>query len=449
MLAHSVLAMCAVWALLVPEQVRVRVIAGEVALANKPLFQEADLTRVGGFLTPSHADNEYSGDALAYYHNGTQGTLFMEVGFGATGPTRMPKVIQMSIPVAIDTSDGSTMNRASLVYADAVDITEGNADELHGSDPVTFTSFDEFRVYGMLVYDGRLIGSAYRFYDASNRQKVSHFAQSLNLGSLNFEGWKVIWDDTKARYGAGPMAAVPGYAQDALGGPVLTAGPPIASIISNLSVSHAAFTFNPAQITGRTLSTLTANALMYATLANTPHDNVSAVCEGAGSDHVGCDDDPSEVWNRDTDLNGIVIPTGYRTLLYFGVQGTGPVCYGLGTDDINLDGDPVPEFPEQHYCYNPAKVGVEGEHSYPYRYQVWAFDLLHLAQVKAGTRDPWNVQPYAYWELEFAVPAGADGYQMGGVAYDAANKAIYVAQRHTDPTTNFLERPIIWKFTHP
>ncbi|HUE69823.1 MAG TPA: fibronectin type III domain-containing protein, partial [Pirellulaceae bacterium] len=69
-------------------------------------------------------------------------------------------------------------------------------------------------------------------------------------------------------------------------------------------------------------------------------------------------------------------------------------------------------------------------HAYPYRYQVWAYSAHDLAAVKAGTKQPWEVQPYDIWELN--LPYDGGGIYIGGAAYDAASGRLYVSQQHAD-----------------
>ena len=74
----------------------------------------------------------------------------------------------------------------------------------------------------------------------------------------------------------------------------------------------------------------------------------------------------------------------------------------------------------EHYCYDPTNSD-KGQHAYPYRYQMWAYDLNELAEVRAGRRDPWSVKPYGVWPFE--LPIAEPGVRIGGVAYDAGRPA--------------------------
>lgn len=402
-------------------------------LSSYPLFHwDTDATLVGGFRTPNDDGNTSSGYALAYDNN----NLYMNVGNEGSAS----KVLRMTVPSTF-TNDLSTMAIAALSQP-AVDVTEGNMGEL-------YSPLDYYRNWGLLVYDGKLIGSAFYGYDANNTTRVSHFSHSLDLNQSSFQGWMAVWNPEKTGFVSGPMALVPEYARTALGGPVIATGAN-ASILSRLPFGLAAFAFDPSLITGRTPFTILGYPLMYFDSQKPMQDNAADACGVAGPG--GCTQDPSEIWNRATNIGGVVIPTGTRTLLYFGRQGIGDYCYGAGTTIEALHGEPRPE--GGRYCYDP--VGdYSGEHAYPYRSQVWAFDLNHLAEVKLGTRAYWDVQPYGRWPIEFpVVPDNSSNFtddarrsKIGGVAYDSANKVIYVTQLGAD-AGQYKYRSIVWKYTH-
>jgi hypothetical protein len=83
-------------------------------------------------------------------------------------------------------------------------------------------------------------------------------------------------------------------------------------------------------------------------------------------------------------------------------------CYGAGTTDQSLDRQPVPGDPGVIYCYDPAN-GAKGTHAYPYSGYVWAYNLADFAAVRAGTKAPWDVAPYASWSIDaFATGAAYD-----------------------------------------
>jgi hypothetical protein len=102
---------------------------------------------------------------------------------------------------------------------------------------------------------------------------------------------------------------------------------------------------------------------------------------------------------------------GRHGLVVFGLKGLGSNCYG----------DPGVE------CPAPACDPYRGWHSDPYQPRALLYDPAELAEVAAGTREPWEVLPYASIDLTPWVidPACA---HLRGVAFDRASGLIYVAE---------------------
>ena len=95
----------------------------------------------------------------------------------------------------------------------------------------------------------------------------------------------------------------------------------------------------------------------------------------------------------------------------FWPQRPGPVLLRQRHADPSLAIAPDPE--GGAYCYDPTN-SYKGPHAYPYRYQIWAYDLNDFAAVKAGTKQPWDVVPYGVWPLELPTPESTT--TLGGVA---------------------------------
>ncbi len=96
----------------------------------------------------------------------------------------------------------------------------------------------------------------------------------------------------------------------------------------------------------------------------------------------------------------------------FGRQGIGPFCYGTGAA-----------------CHDPAD-NSQGTHGYPYVYFVWAYDAADFAAVRAGTKQAWEVVPYAIWTLP--LPFGNPNAHLNGAAYDPVTGRIFVSQGFGD-----------------
>jgi hypothetical protein len=255
----------------------------------------------------------------------------------------------------------------------------------------------ELRIGGNLVYRDKLYVTGFLFYDAASVQRTSHFSRPLALDDT-----AVFGPARAGRLGAGfysgYMGLVPAAWQARLGGPALT-GNCCLSIITRTSFGPAAFAFDPENL-GE------ARPLVYYT-----SDRQTLGRYG--------DRGPNPVFNGSTRITGIVFPEDSASVLFFGTSGVGPYCYG----EADACGDPA----------NPYK----GEHAHPYRALVWAYDANDLAAVSNRRRQPWDVVPYATWELEALGDVSAN-FGVGGAAYDPALRRIYVSRKYGDG-----ERPSI------
>ena len=242
---------------------------------------------------------------------------------------------------------------------------------------------------GLLVVDGDLIGSIYNYYDADEPDKISHFRMTgHDLANGNMTGLFQV-GGKGAGFVAGWMCQVPPKWQDKLGARYLT-GQGTIPIISRTSWGPSLFGFDPAHL-GATPAP--AIPLLYYT-----GDNPLAPLAGPAS----------ELWNGSTSIKGCVFPDGTDSVLFIGDHGTGDCWYG----------DP----PEEGF--DPAR-GDKGFHAFPYRYQVWAYDANDLGAAKAGTKQPWEVRPYAVWKLN--LPYVDDETKIQGACL--TGDTIYVSQR--------------------
>jgi hypothetical protein len=144
----------------------------------------------------------------------------------------------------------------------------------------------------------------------------------------------------------------------------------------------------------------------------------------------------SEYFSGPTQVHGVVFPDQTRSVLYFGRQGTGPYCYGFG---VNQNPPPPPLPSGDQHCYDPA-IADKGNHTYPYRYQVWAYDANDLIAVKNGTKQHWEPRPYAIWTLN--LPFGISNAEINGAAWDPATRRIFVTQANADSA-----KPVVYVFS--
>jgi len=368
-----------------------------------PRLSFDDLQYLGGFRLPAEAPNNwgysYGGQAVAY--DSTTNSLFVSSQGG---------VGEVSIPTPVNSSNPAEMPFAKLLQP-VTDPTEGHLKDVFAGD---------VKMEGLLIFGNRLYGTAYIYYDAGNAQRVSHFSRARQLNQPSFSGWSQVWDTGKSGFVAGMMAHVPVEWQSKLGGPAIT-GQCCIPIITRTSFGPSAFAFNPSQVGQPKVPAI---PLLYY-----PSDHAT-LGEWSGS---------NPTYGSTTMILGAALIAGSRTALYFGRNGMGPNCYGGGTPDKNLHGTSGPEGP---LCYDPTNIH-QAPHAYPYRYQIWAYDLNDFAAVKAGSKRPWNVVPYAVWPL--TLPTSEATVRLGGVGYDAQRQLLYLSQMAGD-NEGQAGRPLIHTF---
>lgn len=369
----------------------------------QPKLTFNDLYYVGAFRLPASSSNgdsfEFGGHALAF--NPAANSLFVS--------SRGSRVAEVSIPPLVNSSNPAALHFATYLQGFS-DPTEGHLGDV-GTDGVSIDS--------LLVFGNHLVGTASVYYDANNTQTLSHFSHGLQLNESTFSGWSRVWDARKTGYVSGAMSLVPSEWRGILGGPAAT-GQCCIPIVMRTSVGPAAFSFDPAQI-GQ--ATVPANPLLYYDL-----------------DHptLGIWDNASPVYGSTTQMGGMAMIAGTRTVLYIGRNGmASSVCYGDGTADQSLVGTMAGD--GAHYCYDPTDSS-KGQHAYPYRYQIWAYDMNDFAAVKSGAKQPWEITPYGVWPFDF--PTHDEAMKIGGVAYDAANQLLYVSQMLVDKD-GYAYRPLI------
>ena len=370
-----------------------------------PRLAFADFTYMGGFRLPRTAqggDFSYGGLNLAY--NPARNSLFAD--------SLHQKVAEVTIPAPVNTTDVNQMPFAAYLQGFS-DPSEGHFREVEQGGP------NGAVMAGLLVHGNRLYATGSIYYDAQNSQVVSHFSHSTNLSEPSFLGMSQVWETGKAGYVGGYMASIPSEWQSLLGGPALT-GQCCIPIVTRTSYGPAAFGFNPAGIGANT-------AVPAAPLLYYPSNHTTlGPWEGANS-----------VYGATTSMGGAAVIAGTRTALFIGRNGMGTYCYGHGVSDPALGGTKAAD--GQLNCYDPASSD-KGMHAYPYRYQIWAYDLADFAAVKSGTKQPWEIVPYAVWPFDF--PTSGRTVRIGGVAYDAQRQLLYIAQYRAD-TDGYAERSII------
>lgn len=340
----------------------------------QPLVQAPDMSYLGSFELPKTDGSgteegklTYGGSALGV--NPATQTLF--VG----GHDWYSRLCEVQIP--------SVPGQAAALVQRCGDVTEGR---------LTQIDTEGLKFGSSLVWNGRLILSAYSTYDADGDANLSHFASGLNLAQPGDLQGPVQVGTAGGGFVGGYMGIIPEEWRALLGGPALT-GQCCISIISRTSSGPSVSVFNPDDV-GR-VSPVPATMLVDYPLANPLAANTTQ----------------NVLFNNATSILGVAFPAGTRSVLFVGRHGIGPYCYG-----------------ESAQCADPVQI-YKGEHSYPYVHQVWAYDANDLLAVRLGQRAPSSVRPYATWRLPDVTTAGAG---ISGVTYDHVTRRLYITEKYEE-----------------
>jgi hypothetical protein len=383
---------------------------GAGGVGGAKLLQEADLVYLGAFRVPQedYGSPQYSGfnfGGTALTYNPTNDSLFL------VGHNWYQLTAEISIPAIVNSTVLDDLNTATVLQPFA-DVTEGNRSNLGDGGTAVDTSGEPLG--GFLVQDDLLIGTAFGYYDAGNVVRLSHFTSTLDLAAVgDFHGMFAVGSAPAIPNPAfvdGYMGLVPPEWQASFGGPALT-GNCCLSIISRTSLGPAVSVFAPAGLG-------TVDPVPAAPLVGYPIDHPTLGTYG--------DQSSSVLFNGSMGIHGVVFPQATRSVLFFGKRGTGTFCYGEGVSDPALDlTNCDPAYPDVLCCYDPANAS-KGGHSYPYVYLALAYDALDLLAVKDGQKQPWEIVPYAEWQL--ALPFAQEYADILGAAYDPATQRIYLTQ---------------------
>jgi hypothetical protein len=354
-----------------------------------PLVELSDLVLEGSFQLPTadgtgrpNTSFRYGVKAIGFHRE--RGTLFV------SGEEKWMSVAEITVPVLKPSAAIAGLARAEVVQA-LEEPTEGRYKAIG--------DFDYARLGAFLPYKGKLYTNIYHTYDSNGQQAASLFTGSDDLSVKGDVQGPFKVGTLKTGYTSGYMGEVPAAWQALLGGPVLV-GNCCISIISRTSFGPAAFVFDPAD--AGAAKPVPARPLVYY-----PPDHVLAPYNPAAQ---RLPNGSSPLFNGTTTITGVVFPEGTRSVLFFGRHGTGRFCYGIDCED------PLGKW--------------QGNHAWPYQYQIWAYDATDLARVKAGSKKPWEVKPYGVWKLD--LPFDFPNKTIKGAAYDPKTGRIFISQAQQD-----------------
>jgi hypothetical protein len=231
-------------------------------------------------------------------------------------------------------------------------------------------------VGGLLVVDGRLIGSDFIYYDADEANMDSHWVVNGTLANGVVSGYHQVGTFGGGVVG-GYMGTIPPEWQKRLGGTHLTGLFGVA-IISRTSAGPCAFAFDPTQL--GVVNPVPVKPLVYYTLQNP----------------LAKEDTQNPLFNTTTFCRGIAFPEDTDSVLFFCRHGTGPWTYNGGPD------------------------------APPYVFQVLAYDANEMEQVKNGKKEPWSLRPYDVWQINPGM-GNPNAFISNGACWDDVTRRLFWA----------------------
>jgi methionine-rich copper-binding protein CopC len=382
--------------------------SGSQTYSQLPLLYPSNLQYIGAFRVPYGGTTDrnsfsYNNEGVAY--NPAKNSLFL-AGFGwsdSIGEIGIPSTI-------VNSTDLVDLATASLLQApnnNVWDMIPDVSNLVAGSDSGVC-------IGGLQVVNGQLIGTLWDYYDTTGSTIMSHFRfDSLNLSTAKVEGmFQVGTNGLNAGYYAGYMSPIPSAWQAALGAPYLT-GSVTQNIVSRTSNGPGAFGFDPKTLSTSKPST-TIPYVYYPSTTPLGYPLVDGYTV------------TNPLYNGTTNIAGAFFAPGSSSVLFYGSTGTNTMTYGTG-DDAND---------------HTMRGGGKGPHSVngDYAFQVWAYNANDLLAAKEGLIQPWELQPYATWNIDF--PVSEPAAMLGGVAFDPSSNRLYVVENGAD-TENSAYLPLV------
>ncbi len=376
--------------------------SGSQTNTQLPLLYQSNLQYVGAFRVPYAGTDDansfaWNGNGVAY--NPANNSLFLS-GFqwdNTIGEIAIPSSI-------VNSTNISNLATATVLQAPFSVWPQGGTSLIPNVSNLIPGDSSGVCIGGLQVVNGQLIGTLYDYYDTTGATVDTTFRfDSLNLSTATIEGmFQVGTQGLNAGFYDGYMCAIPAAWQSALGAPYLT-GQTDLSILSRTSSGPAAFGFDPTTLSTSTPSTTI--PYVYYPIANP-----------LGGGGYAC---TSPLYNGNDSIQGVCFAPGSRSVLFFGSVGTNTYTYGTGSaaNDTTIRG------------------GGKGPHSVngDYAYQVWAYNADDFLAVEDGQMQPWQLQPYATWNLDFPQSNPAD--ELGGVTFDPSTNRLYVVEDGADPAS--------------
>ncbi len=409
---------------------------GSIEPENMPLVQAADVQYIGSFRVPvrTWVDASFAG-------GGGFGMSFDPAGNGGLGSIFMSgnAVAQVVAEISIPTPDGNPAHGINDLPVAALlqgfhDPTEGDYENIY---PAPGSS--SYRLVGTLVDGDHLLTSWTFFYggdyemSSTIAKSPKNFSAGGHVGPLPFVTSGHWIADISQKWFQGAMCHVPVAWQSLLGGDAIVASSDRSRIQKNSN----------------------GPALNIFSLADVGNVNPIPVKIGVGyyySATGGASGPlPFPDYHLACYLDGVAIPRATRSFMVVGQYGTGELtgfmsdeaasaaCYGVGTSDPAYIGNPDLD----NKCYTLASTN-NSFHAYPYRPEMYLYDLIVVKAALDGEVAPDQIKPYSragfIWPEHFSISGNCR--LACCIDNDSTPPRLYVA--HIEGDQN--ESPLIHRF---
>lgn len=273
------------------------------------------------------------------------------------------------------------------------------------------------KIGGLLVTQGKLLWTIYKYYNVDGQRLPSHGMSGLNLsaGSDATGMWSL--GQFHIQRTAGFLAEIPSAWQSRFGFSYLS-GASTRAGRSTSSDGPSAYGFNlPGQGTAANAALSSKEFLSY------PIDHKATYAVN-GATHQ---------WKGANAVTGMAFPvsaSGQKSAVIYAVS--------VGEHAGDWYGLPQ-EFPGTQ-C-----GGGKGYHAGPYRAQLWLYDPNALLSTGQSGKNSWDHLPYERVDITqhfFTDPC----LSMGGMGYDSVNRTLYVVEKSGYQFNQYERTPVIHVF---
>lgn len=373
----------------------------DIVSGTPELLQASDVSYLGAFFLPYSPEGEFSPQSWV---RGSQITI-AEDGRNIYGNSSL----LVNYPPPDEEYAYKSIGKCTLPGFGGTAVEIGDFTKIEGHVHPVLSGYPGegyVRIGGLLHYNGRVIISEYNYYGAEDLYSHKWMADTLDSQQ---DGWQKVSDGSLGPdFYSGSMCLVPPEYVAALG-PAAT-GLGSTAVISRTSYGPSLHGFDPDDL-GVVEGTVEATPIIWfnssstAASGNIPYDSIHGHTDA--------------VWTPADFFPVAGIPTGFRTVFFQQLHGTGVSEYGPGTNNLEIAGTPFNFL--YNWIYDPDRNETQGTHAWPYVNRIICYDLDECI----AATDKRTLQPY----LIFDLPELGTAVPQGGT-FDMRTNRLYVVMNY-------------------